>query len=131
MAILPELKIFYIFCKYIVIRVFKMEKKKFTVMQELIIEGILKKVGDESKIESVEIGSGDILGYVSSEMTKRKDSGIKGTAAGTKGWADMFRLAVKDLVAMGYLKEKKGLITSKLTLTKAGLEAYKEYKKSI
>jgi hypothetical protein len=64
-------------------------------------------------------------------MTKRKDSGIKGTAAGTKGWADMFRLAVKDLVAMGYLKEKKGLITSKLTLTKAGLEAYKEYKKSI
>lgn len=105
-------------------------EKKFTVMQELIIEGILKKVGDESKIESVEISSGDILGYVSSEMTKRKDSGIKGTAAGTKGWADMFRLAVKDLVNMGYLKEKKGLITSKLTLTKAGLEAYKEYKKS-
>ncbi|MGQ9759975.1 MAG: hypothetical protein ACUVQ5_05345 [Candidatus Methanomethylicaceae archaeon] len=106
-----------------------MEKRKFTIMQELILEGLLKKVGGESKIESVEIGSGDILGYVSDEMTKRKDSGVKGTAAGTKGWADMFRLAVKDLVAWGYVKEKKGLISSKLTLTKAGLEAYKEYKK--
>ncbi len=107
-----------------------MEKRKFTVMQELIIEYILKKVGDESKIESVEFSSGELLGYVSSEMTKRKDSGIKGGVAGTKGWADMFRLAVKDLVAMGYLREKKGLITSKLTLTKAGLESYKDYKKS-
>lgn len=104
-------------------------EKKFTVMQELILEALLKKVGDESKIESVEIGSGDILGYIASEMTKRKDSGIKGTVAGTKGWAEMFRLAVKDLVAWGYVKEKKGLISSKLTLTKAGLEAYKEYKK--
>ncbi|MDH5806179.1 MAG: hypothetical protein QXW62_04320 [Candidatus Methanomethylicaceae archaeon] len=105
-----------------------MEKPKFTIMQELIIEGILKKVGDESKIESIEISSGDILAYVTNEMTKRKDSGIKGTAAGTKGWADMFRLALRDLVSMGYIKEKKGLISSKISLTKEGLEAYKKYK---
>lgn len=105
-----------------------MEKRKFTVMQELIIEGILKKVGDESKVETTEVSSGDILGYVADEMTKRKDSGVKGGVAATKGWADMFRLAVKDLVNMGYLKEKKGLISSKLMLTKEGLEAYKKYK---
>ncbi|HPC28225.1 MAG TPA: hypothetical protein P5168_00430 [Candidatus Methanomethylicus sp.] len=106
-----------------------MERKKFTVMQELIFEGILRKVPDMNNLESTEVGSGDILGYISSEMTKRKDTGVKGGVAGTKGWADMFRLATKDLVQMGYLKEKKGLISSKLTLTKAGLEAYKEYKK--
>lgn len=105
-----------------------MEKPKFTVMQELIIEGLLKKVGDESKIETTEVSSGDVLAYVTDEMTKRKDSGIKGTAAGTKGWADMFRVALKDLVAAGYVKEKKGLISSKLMLTKAGLEAYRKYK---
>ncbi len=105
-----------------------MEKPKFTFMQELIIEYILKKVSDESKLETVEVSSGDVLGYVTNEMTKRKDSGIKGTVAATRGWADMFRLAVKDLVDRGYLKEKKGLISSKLILTKEGLEAYKRYK---
>ncbi|MCQ5340102.1 MAG: hypothetical protein NO483_00075 [Candidatus Methanomethylicia archaeon] len=105
-----------------------MEKPKFTIMQELIIEGILKKIGDESKVGTAEVSSGDILGYVANEMTKRKDSGVKGTVAATKGWADMFRLAVKDLVDKGYLKEKKGLISSKLILTKEGLEAYKKYK---
>ncbi|MDI9609243.1 MAG: hypothetical protein QFX34_03070 [Candidatus Verstraetearchaeota archaeon] len=106
-----------------------MEKKKFTVMQELTIEAILQKVKDRSKLENTELSSGEILGYISKEMTKRKDSGTKGGVAGTKGWADMFRLAVKDLVAMGYLKEKKGLLSSKLTLTKEGLEAYEEFKK--
>ena len=105
-----------------------MEKPKFTFMQELIIEYILKKVSDESKLETFEVSSGDVLGYVTNEMTKRKDSGIKGTVAATRGWADMFRLAVKDLVDRGYLKEKKGLISSKLILTKEGLEAYKRYK---
>ncbi len=108
-----------------------MEKKKFTVMQELIIEGILRKVPDRSKLETTEVSSGDILGFSANEMTKRKDTGTKGGVAGTKGWADMFRLAVKDLVQMGYVKEKKGLISSKLTLTKAGLEAYEESKKQV
>lgn len=106
-----------------------MEKKKFTVIQELIFEGILAKVPDKSKVEEVEVGSGDVLGYISKEMTKRKDSGTKGGVAGTKGWADMFRLSVKDLVQMGYLREKKGMLSSKLTLTKAGLQAFEEYKK--
>lgn len=106
-----------------------MEKKKFTVMQELIFEGILRKVTDMTKLESTEVSSGDILGHISSEMTKRKDTGTKGGVAGTKGWADMFRLATKDLVQMGYVKEKKGFVSSKLTLTKAGLDAYQEYKK--
>lgn len=106
-----------------------MEKKKFTVMQELIFEGILRKVSDKSRLEETEVSSGDILGFISSEMTKKKDTGTKGGVAGTKGWADMFRLAVKDLVQMGYLKEKKGLISSKISMTKAGLEAYEEFKK--
>lgn len=98
-------------------------------MQELIFEGILRKVSDMNKLENTEVSSGDILGFIASEMTKKKDTGIKGAVAGTKGWADMFRLALKDLVQMGYVKEKKGLISSKITMTKAGLEAYEEYKK--
>ncbi len=99
-----------------------MEKRKATITQELIFEGILQHVPDKCKAEEIEVDKGKFLGYTSMEMTKRKDSGTKGDVAGTKGWADVFNMASRDLVQMDCLKEKKSLIGGKLAFTKAGLQ---------
>ena len=105
------------------------EERKFTFMEKCIISYIGERI-PEDKVGKEYVSKGDALGFATRKMTEAKDTGIKGSVAATKGWADMFNLALRTLVKDGYVEEKKSFLSSKLTLTPKGYEVYKRLKEA-
>jgi len=102
---------------------------KLTFMQKCIIKYLGQRIPKREEADKNPIPKGEVLEYTMKEMAKAKDTGIKGSAAGTARWPVMFESALKDLIKAGLVKEMKGLLSSKLTLTESGFQTYDQLTK--
>jgi len=101
---------------------------KLTFMQKCIIKYLGERIPSREEADKKPIPKGEVMEFTMKEMAKAKDTGIKGSAAGTARWPVMFESALKDLVKAGYIKEIKGFMSSKLTLTESGFQMYEQLK---